>query len=197
MTRTSIRNNRGAIPTWAKILLGIVLVGIVGIVALSFVLYNTVKDMGTTDPQKIAAMAKDVAVMSDPLPGNFQWKVGMNMKIMQIVSAKAPDGQTITMMTIPTAKKDAGSILHGTGSEKTSTPAQITSVEQKGTETVGGLPMMWEQGTIIKDGKQSKGFMGVVINKPKSNTVLIIGEQETGEYNWPETKKFLAGIQSF
>jgi len=194
-----IRNNRGAVPLWVKILLGVVVVGILGIVAVCFLLFNTVKDMMAMDPVKVAAMAQDVAVMSDPLPGSFKWKMGMNMKVMELVSAEATDGQVIMLMTLPTADKDAQSMIDGSTEQKKygASSARMVSVDQKGTQNVGGLPMSWELGTMEKDGKQSKGFIGAVVNKPKSKTVMVIGVQPTGEYNLPETKRFLSGIQSF
>ena len=200
MSPTPIRNNHGAVPMWVKVVLGVVVVGFLVVVGLCFMAFNAVKDMMATEPAKVAAMSKDIAVISDPLPGGFTWQMGMNMKVMQLVSAQSPDKQVIMLMTIPTAEKDAQAMLdESTTHPKTygSSTARMVSVDQKGTQNVGGLPMAWELGTLEKDGKQSKGYIGVVVDKPKSKTIMIIGVQPTGEYNLVETKRFLGGIQSF
>jgi len=195
-----IRNNRGAVPTWVKILLAVLAVGFLGFVAICYIGFNAVKDMMAMDPAKVAAMSKDVAVISDPLPGNFKWKMGMNMKVVEILSAEAADGQVMMLITVPTAEKDAETMMHEStaGSKYGNQGAKMVSVDEKGTETVGGLSMPWELGTVeAKDGKQSKGFIGAVVIKPKSKTVMVIGVQPKGTYNLPETKQFLKGIQSF
>ena len=195
-----IRNNHGAMPLWLKILLGVVAAGILGIIGISVFVFNAVKDMQTTDPAKVAVMVKDIAEISDPLPGTFKWQMGMNMKVMQLVTAESTDKQVVMLMTIPTAEADAQSILDQESSRskrRFSSNARMLSVDKKGTETVGGLPLCWELGTMEKDGKQSKGFLGVVVNKPKSKTIMVIGLQPTGDYNLPETQQFLAGIKAF
>jgi hypothetical protein len=101
-------------------------------------------------------------------------------------------------MSAASAKEDAQAILDGPTQRKHfGSSARMVSVAQKGTETVGGLPMFWQLGTLEKDGKTSEGFLGAVVDKSKPKTVLIIGIQPTGTYNLPETKEFLKSIKSF
>jgi len=183
---------------WVKILLAVLVVGFLGIVAIGYLAISVVKDSVATDPAKVAAMSKDVAVISDPLPGSFKWKMAIDLKVMgKMLSAEASDGQTVMLWGIPTAGKDAQSMMNESAKYDPDN-TKMVSVDEKGTDTVAGQPMSWELGTIEqKKGKQSKIFIGAVVIKPKSKTVIVIGVQPTGAYNLPETKQFLTGIQSF
>ena len=121
-------------------------------------------------------MSKDILTVSDPLPAGFKWALGMNMKVTEVVSAQASDGQVLMIMSLPTAEKDAQAMLAQSTEHQNlgGSTARTVSVDTKGTQTVGGQPMAWELGTIEKDGKQSKGFIGVVVDKDKKKTVMIV-----------------------
>jgi hypothetical protein len=193
---------------WVKILVALLVVGLIGLVVIYYLAVAMVKDLISEDPAKVAAKAKDVAVISDPLPGSFKWKRVIDMRAMgDVLTAEAGDGQAIVLTNTLTAEKDAQTMMHD--SSHYGLGAKMVSVDEKGTDTVGGQPMQWELGTIdqegaaamfnepVKKGKQCKGFIGVVVIKSKSKTVFVIGVQPTGPYNLPETKQFLSGIQSF
>jgi hypothetical protein len=191
---TTIRNNRGAMPTWAKVLLGLVIVGFLGIVTIGIAIYVYVTQNFVMDPVKVAAMAKNVATFEEPLPGGWKWGMGMDLQVMKMVIAQAPDQQSLILLSVPSADKSAKDLMHDT-TITTNSRTRMTAIEKTGTETVAGLPMEYELGTIEKDGQQSKGFMGAIVDRDKKKSLFVVGVQPEGEYNLPETQQFLKSIK--
>jgi len=198
---------KGGFPTWAKILIGVVVVGIIGSIALAvgmvFFFQNMVKQ--SQDPVAIAKTAKSIATFADPLPSGYKFSMALDIAGIKTVTVEhQSDSQMLTFMSFP--KKDETSDpqalvdkLYETGIQTHQTSAKFNEVKKKGSMDVAGETMPYIVGEMQSDsGKKFQGMVGCIIPKGKSETFFVYGMQPQGkDYNLDGTEEFLKTIKGF
>lgn len=200
---------KSGLPTWAKILIGIVVGGIViGAIAIGGLVWfvgKTVKE--ASDPVAVARTAKTIADFADPLPAGFKYVLALPLAGINFVTIEhESDKQVVTIVSYPKQEtSDAQQLVDRfyqagiqSGAEKTA-GGKLEDVKVRGTETVGGEPMPYLIGTLAdKGGAKFEGFVGCVLPKGKTKTVIVYGMQPAGTgYNVESTKELLRSIKGF
>ncbi len=195
---------KGGLPTWAKILIGLVVVGTIGVVAflVGIVLFFGNMSKQATDPAYISRVVKSVAVVQDPLPQGFQYQMAIEIMgaNMFIVNHKPDNLQLIMGMMPPSDKKEDSAESMTQELSRKGIPNVGTSFEVtgKGVETVAGEQMPYVLGTTQdKTGQKIEGLIGAILTKDHKKAILFYGISQKSPYNMDATKEFLGVIKSF
>ena len=194
---------KGGFPTWAKILIGIVAVGlvaIVGLVIVGVVFFQNVAKQ-TQNPAAISKVASNIGEFQSPLPPDYKMTMGINLAGMNVLTVQHnPDGQTIMFMSYPKVDGDAQSVIDGMANKSATMPQSATRIEvvnKRGTEMVGGEDMPYIIGVTSERGVKREALVGCIVPKGKEKTLIVVAAQPTGTYNLKETEDFLTTIKSF
>ena len=198
----------GGLPTWAKVLIGLVaggmVIGILAIVGGVWYFGNMMKQ--AQDPTAIAKTARQIAEFPDPLPQGYQYKLALPIAGINTVAIEHdPDKQMIMFVSYPqNDKSDPKKLIDEVYEKGFSPPGQggggkIEEVKSRGTELVGGAEMPYIVGSMTdKSGTKIEGMIGCVVSKDKGKTVLIYGMQPgEGAYRLDVTKDLLKTIKTF
>ncbi|MBI4533015.1 MAG: hypothetical protein HY711_03630 [Candidatus Melainabacteria bacterium] len=201
---------KSKLPTWAKVLIGLVVFGIVAVIALGvgafFFVQNIVKQ--AQDPAVVSRTAHAIADIPEPLPKGYKYSFAFGMAgINTLVVQHEPDQQMLILISKPQKEDvDADKLVNVLFEAGIKTPGQSgleggkgEKVKLHGTETIGGESMPYIIGTMAdKKGTKFDGMVGCVVSKTKDKTVLIYGMQPGGSpYNFEATKEFLKAIRTF
>jgi hypothetical protein len=195
---------KGGLPTWAKVLIGLVIVvilGVGGLVVGGIVFFQNASKQWT-DPVAIAKVSQSIADFPEPLPEGYKYLMGMDLAGIKTVTVEhADDKQTIIIMSFPKKDKtDAQTMvneLFEKGVKTQQTQAKFEDVKSKGTETVAGLSMPYIIGTMTDNtGNKAEGMVGCIVSETKSETIFIYGMQPQGApYNLQATLQLLKSIK--
>ena len=201
---------KGGLPTWAKVLIGLVLVGvivfIIGVVGLIWFFQKTVKE--AQDPAAIAKTAKEVARFPDPLPEGYKYTFALPLAGINTVSVEhEPSKQMIMFISYPQVEKSSPQeLVDKVYQAGIQTPGQsdikggkIEDIKSRGTETVAGETMPYIVGTLTdKSGTKFEGMVGCLVSPAEKKTVFIYGMQPTGgDYKLDATMDLLKQIKGF
>lgn len=198
---------KGGLPTWAKVLIGLVVVGIIGIVGLIAGVIVLSQNAVKKDPAAVEKMAASIATFDKPLPPGWTYVVGIDAVIVKTVTVmhdadKEADQQMVYVASFPKKEKiDADTLASKMLEMGISTPdasAKFEKVNAKGNETVAGQSMPYVTGILTdKSGKKFSGMAGCLVSPTKNETIFIYGIQAKGEnYNMDVTRQLLAAIKS-
>jgi hypothetical protein len=191
------------LPTWAKILIGLVIAGTVLLVAVvigGFVLIGNIQK-DATNPAYIEKVTKSI-VDIQALPPGYNYQMALDIGgLKTVVFQHKPDGTQITLVHFPQASTKTSEEMTTELVDK-GFPAQGASgkfeVTSKGTETVAGQPMSYVLGTATnRTGTKEPGMIGTVISPDKTKTLMIYGSTPGDKYNMDATKAFLSSIKGF
>lgn len=201
---------KGGMPTWAKVLIGIVVFAIVGgiiaLVGLVYFVQDTIKK--AQDPAMIARTARSIADFAEPLPAGYRFELGLDLFGVKTVTVEHdPDRQTLIFMTAPQKENmDAQALVNRLFAAGIKVPThpeaasgRFESEKLRGTDTVGGENMPYIVGTMTdKSGSKFEGMVGVVVSKARNKTIIVYGIQpgQSG-YNLETTRTFLRTIKRF
>lgn len=198
------------LPTWAKVLIGMVVFaiisGIIAVVGLVYFVQDTVKK--AQDPAVIAKTAREIAEFTEPLPAGYKFALALDMFGVKTVTVEHDsDKQTLIFMTAPPKEDmDANALvtkLFEAGIKAPTHPeaagGRFDKEKSRGTETVGGEPMPYIVGTMSdKSGSKFEGLVGAIVSKPKHKTVIVYGIQPGDQgYNMETTRTLLKTIKGF
>lgn len=195
---------RQGLPTWAKVLIGLVVAGAIGVVIIvaiaAFFLVNSFKQ--AQDPVAIAKVADQIGTFQNPLPDGYKYMMGLNLAGIETLTVEhKPDEQIIFVIAYPKADQDANSVVERisqTGVNTGQTSAKFEKVTGRGTEQVAGEQMPYIVGTLVDKSGSHEGMFGCIIPRGKNKTVLIYAAEPAGtSFNLPVTKNFLNSIHSF
>lgn len=190
------------LPLWAKILIGLVVVGIVGFIAVCVGLWVTFKNTLSLNPEEIQRNASQIAVFEQPLPTGYKYSMGINlMGINTVVVEHQPDQQMIFLICYPKAESDPETMvakISESGVNTGSTSAKIEKIKEKGKEAVAGETMPYVMGTMSDKNGSHEGLFGCIVPKAKQKTILIYAAEPSGKpYDLAVTEGFLKSIKEF
>jgi hypothetical protein len=192
------------LPKWAKILIGVVIVGIISVAALFMGMLFFMKNLADNakDPTYISQTARKMADFGD-LPEGYQFAYAMDMMGIQMVMINHPKtDQTISMVSYPKKEKDPKTAIDKLLAGGVQTPnqsAKIQDIQERGEMQVAGTAMPYAIGKVTDGrGKTFEGMFGCLVSPTKDRTLLIYGVQPLGtKYNLATTETLLKTIKSF
>jgi hypothetical protein len=98
-------NNSKPLPLWAKALITLVALGMVGLVAVIIMLTAAIKYQidNSQDPKYIAAVASKMVKLPNPLPKGYTYLIGADLWFAQVVSIDYENGvQRLVFVSCPT-----------------------------------------------------------------------------------------------
>lgn len=157
-------------PTWLKVLLGIVVVAIIAVIGVGIAGYNMVKD--AVSPDAASKIAHEMVEIGT-LPPGWKYLMGMNVGVTKIASLQNTDGSAmVQFLEIPNPKKQtAEQLLAGSDGQLSQNGNSFTK-EDSGVTTVGGQKMSYFRGTMNSKGQSVATEMGIVVT-PSGKTVMI------------------------
>lgn len=202
---TNGEKQRG-MPTWAKVLIGLVVVAIVGGVTMVIGSVIFIQNMykQALDPAAIARVAGSIGTFPDPLPDGYKFAMGLDVAGIKTLTVEhKPDKQTVIMMSFPRKEddpKDAQALvneLYEKGVSTQQTSAKFETVKSRGTEAVDGAQMPYIVGEMTdKTGSKFDGLVACIVSPTRHQTILIYGIQPPGStYNFDATLKLLKSIK--
>src|SRR3990167_702070 len=139
-------------PTWAKVLIGLVIFGIVLVIAFGvgafFFVQNIVKQ--AQDPAMVSRTAHAIADIAEPLPKGYKYAFAFGMVgVNTLVVQHEPDQQMLILISKPKKEDvDADKLVDVLFEAGIKTPGQPgldgskgEQVKLHGTETIGGESM--------------------------------------------------------
>ena len=201
---------KSGLPTWAKILIGLVVVvfviGIVSIVAMIFFVQNVMKQ--AQDPVAIQRTAKAIADFPEPLPNGYKFAFALGMAGINTVTIEhKSDQQMLIMISYPKSEDtDPKALVQKVFEGGIKAPGQskledskFQEVKSQGLEDVAGESMPYMIGSMTdKEGTKYEGMVGCVVSKAKKKTIFLYGMQPGAKgYNLKTTEDFLKTIKSF
>jgi hypothetical protein len=202
MTQEEIKKR---LPVWAKILIALVIVGIVGgtTLAISAVVFMQKVHHDSTDPQMIAKAAGAIATFAEPLPKGYKYLLGYQnaMPKFALLTINHEGGQSLMLLKY-SARDDvnADTLVDRTYETGFSTPqafAKFESVINKGTLEVGGDKMPYLLGNMTdQEGHKLQGLFACVVKKKDHDVVCLYGIQPGGAYDMEVTEGLLMTIKS-
>jgi hypothetical protein len=198
--------NETKLPTWAKFLIGFVIVAVVSaiifIAVMIFVFQQAFKQ--AQDPKQIANVAQQVMVMQQPLPDGYKYLMGFGLGGINTISIQhAPDQQMLIFISYPCkGTEDANDLvakLYQSGVNTPQSQAEFQEVKTKGVEDVGGQKMPYIVGVMSdKSNTKFEGMVGCIVSKDKKKSLLIYGIEPPGvPYKLDVTDNLLKTIKSF
>lgn len=194
------------LPTWAKVLIGIVVIGMLGVAGVVGAGIYFVSKMSNeaTDPQAIARTAAQVATFQEPLPAGYKFVMGIGLAGYNLVTAEhEPEEQTIILISYPVKQKESAQEIldrmFDSGLSAGSVNAQFSGEKTKGEMGVAGQSMPYVLSTVTDgSGKDFKGLLGCIQVPDKNKTVLVYGMQPEGDtYKLEITEGFLKAVKKF
>jgi hypothetical protein len=195
---------KGGLPKWAKILIGVVIVGIIGIAASFLGILFFMKNLAENakDPVYITRTAQKMADFGD-LPPGYEFTGGLDMMGIQMVMiSHEKTNQTLSIASYPKKDKDPHVTIEKLISSGVTTPnqtAKIQDIQQRGEIPVAGTTMPYAIGKVTDvRGRAFEGMFGCVVSPTKDRTLLIYGIQPLGtKYDMATTEAVLKTIKSF
>jgi hypothetical protein len=200
-----VEANKGGLPTWAKILIGLVVVGGAGVIIASVGFFFFIKDMvqKAEDPETIVRTTKQIAEFQNPLPEGYKFEAAFTLMNVGTVIVQHPqDKQTLTLISFPKKENDPKAFVDRiieSGVDSGKSTAKLEEIKSRGDLDVAGVHMPYVIGKMAdKSGKTFEGMVGCLVSPTKEKTLLVYGTQPLGtEYNVESTKQFLKAIKSF
>lgn len=195
---------QGGLPTWAKVLIGIVVLLLVGGGALIIGGVIFMQDFArkSQDPVAITKVAQSMAGFPNPLPPGYQYSMGFDMAGIKTVTLEHPaDKQLLIMMSFPKReKKPVKEIVQEMYEKGVQTPqasARFEQVKEKGEETVAGESMPYIIGQLVDNaGNKFDGMVSCLVSKDNEKTIFIYGLQQPGSpYNLQTTTSLLKQLK--
>ncbi len=198
-------NTKKKMPTWAKALIVLVIVGIVGLTTMAigavFFVQKIYRD--ALDPAMITKAAGEIAVFSEPLPKGYKYLMGFSNKELGIdlLAIDNSGGQFLMVLKYPEKEEDATKLVDRSYESGFSTPqatAKFESVKSRGEFTVGGQKMPYVLGNMTdQEGRKLQGLVGCVVKKDTHEAIVLYGVQMPGkDYDMDITEGFLQTIKT-
>jgi hypothetical protein len=195
------------LPTWSKLLIGVVVLALAGTFALGLAVIFEVKKMGVKmkDPKAIAAAAKKIGAFPEPLPSGFQYKIGIDLDPLEsamVAVEHEPDKQLLIFSRIP-GNIDGKELLdygYQAGPNMVVVTAKFIDLEKRGSLKIGSYEIPYMIGHVEDMTRErGEGFVGALqVGKNPTKNILIYAFQ-TGKvpYNQQITMDLLNSIKSF
>jgi hypothetical protein len=179
-----LRSQKGQIPTWLKVVIGIAVLAIIGVIGL-FVVAVSIggKLLGSaTDVKATEKVAHQIVMFDGDLPPGWKYTMNMDMLGMKMVSLMNMENKTmVNLMQLPNPKHQSASDMVNNPSlehSKYSGSSRFT-VESRGEETIGGEKVPYVRAKM-QDGKEME--MGFVV-LPNGKAVMIQVIEPTSTYD--------------
>jgi hypothetical protein len=186
-------------PTWAKVLIALVVLGLVGVIALVFVAGSLVANVGkqAVDPANAAKAAHEIVQIQEPLPSGWQWKMGMNMGFMKMAALMNDSSHVmINFMEIPNPKNQTPQQIM----ENPNTSSQTRNFVETshGHDMVAGKDMYWKRGRAETNKGNAVMQMGIVSGaNGKSIMIQVIEPEAHGDYDPSQAEPIMKRITGF
>jgi hypothetical protein len=194
--------NKAGLPTWAKVLIVLVIVGIVGSITLGIGMFFMFKHMFVQEPKELKQLAAQTVTLQDPLPAGYNLNMGLDMFGPKVLTfSHDGDQQMIVLISFPKAESNPKAMIkditeHGVDTGSGRTVAE--EIKQQGQAVVGGEEMSYVVGTMTDKSGRHQGMLGVLVPKNKEKTILIYAVQPNKEpYSFEVTQNFLKAVKSF
>jgi hypothetical protein len=200
--RTVVRR----LPAWSKILIGLVVFALVFWSYFIFRFPDVAHDfaINSTNPAKIAIVAKKIAKFPQPLPEGYEFETGYSLGQDILNVHYKPDGQTITFLSNPYTQEDSKKVLDRVSQQAIGGRALFMPLEKeksRGELLVGGEKMPYivgEFGSRETTGQIVEGLIGCVSLKKQGKTIIINALPGVGSsYNLKVTTDLLQSIEGF
>lgn len=202
---TTEESTKKKLPTWAKVLIALVIVGIVGLttVAISAVFFVQKVYREALDPAMITKAAAQIATFSEPLPKGYKYLLGFSNQALHIdlLALDNSGGQFLMVLKYPEKEEDATKLVDRSYESGFSTPqatAKFESVISRGEFVVGERKMPYVLGNMTdQEGRKLQGLVGCVVKKETHEAIVLYGVQFPGkDYEMAITEGFLKTIKS-
>ncbi len=194
------------LPTWAKLVIGLVLAAMISTSLLIFgmaVFFQKVAKEAQ-DPNALINCAREIANIETPLPPGYKFSMGFGMfGINTITVDHQPDNQMIILISYPSKGDENAQVLvdklYDSGLNTPQASARFQEVKEKAQTTVGGENMPYIVGVMEdKSGTKFEGLVGCICSKKAQKSILVYGMQPPGApYNKDVTMGFLKTIKGF
>ncbi|MBX9770438.1 MAG: hypothetical protein K2X29_03660 [Candidatus Obscuribacterales bacterium] len=203
---TTKESTKKKLPTWAKVLIALVIVGIVGLTTVAigtvFLVQKVYRD--ALDPAMITKAAAEIATFSEPLPKDYKYLLGFSNQALHIdllAIDNTTGGQFLMVLKYPEKEEDATKLVDRSYESGFSTPqatAKFESVISRGEFVVGDRKMPYVLGNMTdQEGRKLQGLVGCVVKKETHEAIVLYGVQFPGkDYDMAITEGFLKTIKS-
>lgn len=184
------------LPGWARLLLGLFIAGIIGIVSLIIVgsISFAAWQKNATDPQVISNLvAKDLHIQS--LPEGFTYSIGYSFAGMDIVNITYKKSETeFLFVKLPNAKNLTNENLYVILPNDPMQPLAIEDIKTKGTEDVGPYKLHYIIGSI-NAGTPLPQMRAAMLTDNGKSILRITGTTMKGAFDMDATRRLLASIK--
>jgi hypothetical protein len=194
------------LPAWSKILIGLTAFTMVFSGYFIFRFADIAHDfsINSTNPVKVAAVAKKIAKFPQPLPQGYEFETAYSLGQDILNIRHKPDGQTITFLSGPYTQEDSKKALDRVSQQAIGGRALFAPMEKeksRGELLVGGEQMPYivgEFGSKETTGQIVEGLIGCVSLKKQGKTIIINALPGVGSsYNLKVTTDLLQSIEGF
>lgn len=196
-----------SLPTWARILVAMVVITIVGgtTMAIGGVVFTQKVFNESTNPQMISRAVNDIADFSEPLPNGFKYLFGYSNKFIKPFAIIAVDNsvgkQYLTLMKYRQDNGSTQKLLDSSYEIGFSTPTgyiRFSSIESRGTLQIGGKAVPYIIGkTIDSQDHKSQAMVATLIDQDQKKAFVLYGLQLSDDaYNLTATESLLKTIKS-
>lgn len=188
-------------PVWAKVLIVLFTVGLIGTITLVAMGAAWVADFQrqASNPARAFEVALSIAKFQQPMPADFEFTNGYPFPAFPVALAiYKPDKTLFTVTKMPNAgDRTAAQIGNDIASRGGQHNAKM-EITGKGTEAVAGEQMAYLVGQGQAGSEKFEQMIGVVVPKAdKSSAIMIVGVTPGGKYNMAATQEFLKTIKGF
>lgn len=160
--------------------------------------------INSTNPAKIAVIAKKIAKFPEPLPEGYEYESAYSLGQDILTIRYRPDGQMITIMSGPYMQEDSRTALERIPKQASGGPAMFAPMEReksRGEIEVAGEKMPYvlgEFGTKETTKEIVEGLIGCLSLKKQGKTIIINAQPGLRtSYNLKVTTDLLQSIQGF
>jgi hypothetical protein len=200
---TSQPTGRRKLPTWARVIVALVLAVLVGLTYGAFRLADVIEKVAreAIDPAKIPEIAKQIGDFPNPLPAGYKYEYALGFPQITVSIRHQPDNQLIQLLCDknsfeedPKVILDRALDLGGQG-----LPAKIHGLKSKGKEMILGQDMPYIVGEFYdEDHRNVEGMIGCISIKNAHKTILIYALAPFGSpYTLQVTMDLLKSIKHF
>jgi hypothetical protein len=201
-SRTPLRR----LPAWSKILIALTAFTLVFLGYFLYRFADIAHDfaINSTNPTKIAIVARKIAKFPQPLPEGYELESAYSLGQDILNVYYKPDGQMITFLSNPYTQEDSQKVLDRVCQQAIGGRALFMPLEKeksRGKLLVGGEQMPYivgEFGSKETTGQIVEGLIGCVSLKKQGKTIIINALPGVGSsYNLKVTTDLLQSIEGF
>ncbi len=193
------------LPAWSKIIVFLTLSGILGSIAAITYVSLEMKRMAelAPNPKYVAALAKKIVELPEPLPEGFEYQVGMDMNFLRLVSLiNRKAMQQYTIYDFPgTTNQKARKFTEDAYAYGMNTPSVVgkfTELIKDGSWQLLGREMPYMLGKIkTPEGHERQGLVACSINA-KGHAFLFYAVQVNDQkFDMAPSMELIKSIKSF